>query len=130
MNVNLTPELEQLIQDKVATGLYASQSEVVREALRLLVEQDERKRDQLIHLREALAEGLQQAERGQLLDGAALAAELRERYGGAEEGKPRPRMASWPARIRTSPSARPTTWCSTRSVCSATPSTRTGSRPR
>jgi antitoxin ParD1/3/4 len=91
MNVNLTPELEQLIQDKVATGLYASQSEVVREALRLLVEQDERKRDQLIHLREALAEGLQQAERGQLLDGAALAAELRERYGGAEEGKPRPR---------------------------------------
>lgn len=34
MNVSLTPELEQYINDKVATGRYASASEVVREALR------------------------------------------------------------------------------------------------
>ena len=34
MNVNLTPELERLIQDKVASGLYNNQSEVVREALK------------------------------------------------------------------------------------------------
>lgn len=38
MNVSLTPELEQLIHKKVATGLYLSASEVVREALRLLDE--------------------------------------------------------------------------------------------
>ena len=40
MNVSLTPELEQLINTKVESGLYLSSSEVVREALRLLEERD------------------------------------------------------------------------------------------
>jgi antitoxin ParD1/3/4 len=40
MNVSLTPELESLVTNKVKTGLYNSASEVVREALRLLEEQD------------------------------------------------------------------------------------------
>ena len=35
MNVNLTPDLEKLVQEKVASGLYNNQSEVVREALPL-----------------------------------------------------------------------------------------------
>lgn len=37
MNVSLTPELEQYIRSKVESGLYGNASEVVREALRLLV---------------------------------------------------------------------------------------------
>lgn len=37
MNVSLTPALEQFVNDKVATGLYNSVSEVIREALRLLI---------------------------------------------------------------------------------------------
>lgn len=37
MNVSLTPELEQYIRRKVDSGLYSNASEVVREALRLLV---------------------------------------------------------------------------------------------
>ncbi|MCA9774546.1 MAG: type II toxin-antitoxin system ParD family antitoxin, partial [Myxococcales bacterium] len=40
MNVSLSPKLESLIQEKVTSGLYASASEVVREALRLLEERD------------------------------------------------------------------------------------------
>ena len=40
MNVSFTPELENLVNDKVKSGLYNSASEVVREALRLLKEQD------------------------------------------------------------------------------------------
>jgi antitoxin ParD1/3/4 len=36
MNVELTPELEQLIRSKVDSGRYSSASEVVGEALRLL----------------------------------------------------------------------------------------------
>ena len=35
MNVNLTPQLEDMVRKKVASGLYNSASEVVREALRL-----------------------------------------------------------------------------------------------
>lgn len=37
MNVSLTPELEQYIRRKVDSGLYGNASEVVREALRLLL---------------------------------------------------------------------------------------------
>lgn len=40
MNVSLTPELEQYIRRKVDSGLYSNASEVVREALRLLVGRD------------------------------------------------------------------------------------------
>lgn len=50
MNVSLTPELETLVNKKVKTGRYNSASEVVREALRLLEEQDrmkELRRDEL-----------------------------------------------------------------------------------
>ena len=77
MNVNLTPELEKLVQDKVASGLYNNQSEVVREALRLLAEQERLRSQHLDGLREALAEGLQQADRGELLDGEEVVEELR-----------------------------------------------------
>jgi len=38
MNVSLTPALEKFIREKTASGLYNNASEVVREALRLLVE--------------------------------------------------------------------------------------------
>jgi antitoxin ParD1/3/4 len=44
MNVSLTPRLEKLVIDKVASGRYGSASEVVREALRLLEEQDSSRR--------------------------------------------------------------------------------------
>lgn len=40
MNVNLTPQLEEMVRSKVASGLYTSASEVVREALRLMSDQD------------------------------------------------------------------------------------------
>jgi putative addiction module CopG family antidote len=37
MNVSLTPELEQYVRRKVASGLYNNASELIREALRLFV---------------------------------------------------------------------------------------------
>lgn len=40
MNVSLTPDLERFVREKVESGLYNSASEVVREALRLLVGRD------------------------------------------------------------------------------------------
>ena len=52
MNVNLTPQLEALVRQKVESGLYGSASEVVREALRLLDEQDRLRAARLEQLRE------------------------------------------------------------------------------
>ena len=40
MNVSLTPALEKFVRRKVASGLYNNASEVVREALRLLVHRE------------------------------------------------------------------------------------------
>ncbi|MES3023937.1 MAG: type II toxin-antitoxin system ParD family antitoxin [Pseudomonadota bacterium] len=41
MNINLTPQLKQMVRAKVASGMYTSASEVVREALRLMNEKDQ-----------------------------------------------------------------------------------------
>lgn len=78
MNVNLTPELEKLIREKVDSGLYNNQSEVVRESLRLLADQDRLREAHLEKLRTALAIGLEQADRGEFLDGPEVVAEMRE----------------------------------------------------
>ncbi|MGC2239185.1 MAG: type II toxin-antitoxin system ParD family antitoxin [Pyrinomonadaceae bacterium] len=57
MNVSLTPELETLVNEKVKTGLYNSASEVVREALRLLAEQDRLKELRREELRREVMKG-------------------------------------------------------------------------
>ncbi len=69
MNVSLTPKLEEIVAEKVASGRYASASEVVREALRLLSE-----RDELNQLRQEVRLGIEQLDRGRSgpFDGRAL----------------------------------------------------------
>lgn len=57
MNVSLTPELEQFVADRVKTGMYHSSSEVIREALRLLKEQDALKEVRLAELRRDIQRG-------------------------------------------------------------------------
>jgi len=59
MNVNLTPHLEELVRQKVASGLYSSASEVVREALRLMDEQDRVRQARLEQLRHDIRAGKQ-----------------------------------------------------------------------
>jgi len=58
MNVSLTNEMEQWVQRKVETGLYSSASEVVREALRALHAKETRHSTKIMHLRDAIQEGL------------------------------------------------------------------------
>ncbi len=65
MNVNLTPELERLVSQKVENGLYNSASEVVREALRLMQEHDELRRIRTAELRNEVKRGLEQSRRGE-----------------------------------------------------------------
>ena len=58
MNVSLTNQLETYIQQKVATGMYNSASEVIREALRLMAEKDSEQAIKLAALRADLQQGL------------------------------------------------------------------------
>ena len=69
MNVSLTPELEKFVNDKVASGMYYSASEVIREGLRLLQEREMLKKIRIEELRKEIAVGIKQAERGQFVDG-------------------------------------------------------------
>jgi antitoxin ParD1/3/4 len=62
MNVNLTPQLEDMVKRKVASGLYNSASEVVREALRLMEEQDRGRAAKLAQLRQDISAGLNSGE--------------------------------------------------------------------
>ena len=61
MNVSLTPELAKLVNDQVTSGRFGSASEVVRAALRLMQEREE-KREWLVR---ELKKGFDQIERGE-----------------------------------------------------------------
>ena len=77
MNVSLTPELEQLVAEKVESGRYTSASEVIREALRLLEEHDQLKQQRLAEVREKIDRGLQQLDAGQGISAQEARARLR-----------------------------------------------------
>ena len=85
MNVSLTPELERMVQDKVASGMYYSASEVIREGLRLLQERDTLKQYRLEELRREIQRGVSQADRGELIDGEEVMEELRSRHKAVRE---------------------------------------------
>ena len=62
MNINLTPQLEEMVKKKVASGLYNSASEVIRDALRLMEEQDRLRAVKLEWLRQDIRDGLASGE--------------------------------------------------------------------
>ena len=74
MNVSLTSELENYVKAKVATGMYNSVSEVMREALRLMGERDAMQAVRLEALRQDINKGMESLERegGKPLDIEAL----------------------------------------------------------
>ncbi len=75
MNISLTPELERFIRTKVASGLYNNASEVIREGLRLLKENDDVRRT----WREQIERGWAQASAGQLTDAPNATSEIKSR---------------------------------------------------
>lgn len=76
MNVSLTPELERLVNEKVQSGLYNSASEVVREGLRLLQEQDILKEIRRNELRREVMMGKEQIKNGEYIE--VKASEMKE----------------------------------------------------
>jgi antitoxin ParD1/3/4 len=81
MTVVLTPELEELIAEKVRSGQYHSPTEVVHEALQLLNERDLIRQHRMEELSREIAIGIEEANRGELvpLDVEAIKAKARRR---------------------------------------------------
>ena len=78
MNVSLTDELANFVKAKVSAGRYASSSEVVREALRLMEKVEQQEAEKLNFLRQAWKEGIDSGDAGEV-DFAALKKEARAR---------------------------------------------------
>lgn len=66
MNVSLPSDMAKFVEDEVEAGGYASSSEVVREALRLLQRDKAREAEKLAILRREINIGLADAEAGRL----------------------------------------------------------------
>jgi antitoxin ParD1/3/4 len=81
LSITLPAEMVRAIREKVSTGAYRTDSEVVREALRNWMEQERR----LARLDAAIACAIADAEAGRVQDIDAARAELREHYA-KEEG--------------------------------------------
>jgi antitoxin ParD1/3/4 len=79
VNVSVGKDFEEYVKGKVASGDYASASEVVRDGLRLLKEKDLLLEARLQALRDEIQIGIDQAERGEVVDGPAVMAEAKQR---------------------------------------------------
>lgn len=69
MQVKLPPELEELVQRRMASGHYDSPFDVVREALQLLEIYDELRRRGNAEIGRKIDEGLAQLDRGEGIPG-------------------------------------------------------------
>lgn len=82
MNISLTPTLENYLKQKVESGMYHSTSEVVREALRLLENQDAMQSVKLNALRNEIQAGIKSLANGDGIefDPEEIKAEARKRW--------------------------------------------------
>jgi antitoxin ParD1/3/4 len=78
INVSLTDELAKFVDAQVATGRYASSSEVVQEALRLMEHFDRAEAERLHWLQNAWRDGIDSGDAGEI-DFANLKREARRR---------------------------------------------------
>jgi antitoxin ParD1/3/4 len=78
LSITLPAEMARMIREKVGSGTYGSNSEVIREALRGWLERDRR----LAPLDSAIARGIEDAEAGRVQDVDEVRAELRQRLAG------------------------------------------------
>ena len=77
MHVTLTPELEKLVTSKVRSGRYQSASEVIREGLRLLDDQDRLRELHMTEVRRKIQVGIDQLDRGEGIPGDQVEAKLK-----------------------------------------------------
>ena len=79
MNISLTPTLEKFVQDKVASGLYNSVSEVIREALRMMASKDKISQERIAQLNKEIEEGRTETV---IVDGHSAMEKLIKKYEG------------------------------------------------
>ena len=91
MNVSLPRALRKFVESKVKNGLYQSTSEVFRDGLRLLMEQDRLREIRAEDLKNKVAAGLADLEAGRVVDGEVFFDRLERELDGQEQRERKPR---------------------------------------
>ena len=76
LSITLPAEMVRMIREKVESGIYSSNSEVIREAMRGWMDKEERLR----FLDNALMQGLNNIKEGNVCDLEELRAEMKQRF--------------------------------------------------
>jgi antitoxin ParD1/3/4 len=84
-SISLTPDLDDAIQRRLATGRYASHNEVIRAALRVLERDEEEQARKLATLDAAIARGIADAEAGRVMPLEDAFARIRKELGFPDE---------------------------------------------
>ncbi|NJL48395.1 MAG: type II toxin-antitoxin system ParD family antitoxin [Leptolyngbyaceae cyanobacterium SM2_5_2] len=79
MEIALTPEVEQYIQEKVSSGQYASASEVFLTSIKLLQDIEQTYQGRYQALRDEVKVGIEAADRGDVVEAATVFGQLQER---------------------------------------------------
>jgi antitoxin ParD1/3/4 len=87
MSIALGLEQEQFIHKKLETGKYRSADEVIFEAFRLLEERDSHYEQWLQNARQKVQAGLEQLDRGEVIDGEVVMTRFREKIRIARENQ-------------------------------------------
>ena len=76
MAIRLNSETQKRIEHRLRDGVYQSPDDVVQAALTLLERRDRKKGEDLVRVREKIAAGIEQLDRGEGLDGEKVFEEL------------------------------------------------------
>ena len=85
MNIQIKPELEQIIQAQIATGRYTNPEDVITKALKLLLEWDKGYQNWVEETREKVDVAIEQLDRGEGINGEVVISQLRDKLREARE---------------------------------------------
>lgn len=85
MNIQIKPELEQIIQAQIATGRYTNPEDVISKALKLLLEWDKGYQHWVEETREKVDVAIEQLDRGEGINGDVVISQLRDKLRQARE---------------------------------------------
>ncbi|WP_414566976.1 ribbon-helix-helix domain-containing protein [Nostoc sp. CCY 9925] len=85
MNIQIKPELEQIIQAQIAIGRYANPEEVISKALKLLLQWEEGYQQWVEETRQKVDVAIEQLDREEGIDGEIVVEQLREKLRQARE---------------------------------------------
>jgi antitoxin ParD1/3/4 len=78
MTVELKPEIEALIQKRLQSGAFSSAEEVIERALEFLSAEEDWLADNREEIAAQIQEGWDEAQRGELIDGERVRAEMQQ----------------------------------------------------